>query len=75
MESRNEKWYYVIYLLGSDVDIRSFSDGVLHDKKELGDNLDDMSCLEDEVTLLLGELALEQAASRSGRILPTPAHC
>jgi hypothetical protein len=50
------------YVLGADVDVWRFSDGVLHDEEEFGDDLDDVARVEDKVALLLAQVALKQTA-------------
>lgn len=47
--------------LGADVDVGRLARGVLDDEEELGDDLDDVAGLEDEVALPLDRLAREAA--------------
>lgn len=51
-----------MHLLGADVDIGRFADGVLHDEEQLGYDLDDVARVEDEVALLFAQVALKQTA-------------
>lgn len=49
-------------LLCTNVDFRWFSYCILHHKKQLSYNFNHMASLEDEVTFLLAEVTLKQAA-------------
>lgn len=53
------------YLLCAYIDLWRFPDGILNDQEQLGDYLDDMTRLEDKVTLLDTNFTLEQAARTS----------
>lgn len=51
------------YLLSSYVHFRRLSRGVLNYQKQLGDNFDHVTSLENEIAFLLTQIALKQAAS------------
>ncbi len=53
--------------LGGNVDLRRPPRGVLHHQKELGDDLDDVAGLQDEVALPSGVAAAAAAAGAGGQ--------